>query len=73
MVKGWAQIVTVLQEQATYTSFKVWLLVVEDWVSSYTDMMPNNLGLVTICFVACLTISPDMYSWLETCNMLGTT
>ena len=44
MVKGLAQIVTSLQDWATYTSFKAWLLVVEDWVSSYTHMMPNKFG-----------------------------
>ena len=34
MVKSLAQMVTHLQEQATYASFKAWFLAVEDWVSS---------------------------------------
>ena len=37
MVKSLAQMVTHLQEWATYTSFKAWLLAVEDWVSSHTQ------------------------------------
>ena len=48
MVKSSVQMVTRLQEQATYISFKAWLLVVEDWVSSHTHTMTNNLGLATI-------------------------
>ena len=65
--------VTHWQEWATYSSFKVWLLVVEDWVLSHTHTMPDNLGLVTICTIARLTMSLDIYSWLETCGTLGTT
>ena len=63
--------VTFLQEQATYISFKAWLLVVEDWVSSYTHTTSNNLGPVTIHAMAYLTISLDIYSWLDTCSTLG--
>ena len=47
MVKSSAQVVTPLQEQATYTSFKAWLSAVEDWVLSHTHTMPDNLGLAT--------------------------
>ena len=64
--------VTLLQEWDTYTSFKVWLSAVEDWVSSHTHTMPENLGPATICIVACLTISLDDYSALETFYKLGT-
>ena len=63
--------VTHLQEWATYTSFKAWLLAVKDWVLSYTHTSPNNLGLVTICAMAHLTMSLDVYSWLETGSALG--
>ena len=48
MVKSSAQMVTHLQEWATYTSFKAWLLVVEDWVSSHTHTTPDNLGSATV-------------------------
>ena len=65
--------VTYLQEQATYTSFKAWLSVVEDWVLSHTHTMPDNLGLATVRIVAHLTMSPDVNSWLETSGILGTT
>ena len=65
--------VTCLQERATYASFKAWLSAVEDWVSSYTHTTPENLGPATICTMACLTMSPDVYSWLETSGTLGTT
>ena len=58
---------------AIYALFKVWLLVVEDWVLSHTHTMPDNLGLTTIHAMACLTMTPDVYSWLETGGMLGTT
>ena len=64
--------VTHLQEWATYASFKAWLLVVEDWVSSHTHTMPDNLGPATVCTMACLMMSPDVYSWLETSGTLGT-
>ena len=64
--------VTDLQEWATYTSFKAWLLAVEDWVLSHIHTMPDNLGLATICAMAHLTMSPDVYSWLETSGALGT-
>ena len=63
--------VTHLQEQATYALFKAWLLVVKDWVASHTHMMPGNLEPVTVHAMAHLTMSLDIYSWLETCNMLG--
>ena len=48
MVKSSAQMVTRLQEQATYASFKAWLLAVKDWVLSHTHTTPDNLGPVTI-------------------------
>ena len=73
MVKSLAQMVNCLQEWATYASFKVWLLLVEDWVLSHTHTTPNNLGLVTVHTVARLTMSPDIYLWLDTCGTLGTT
>ena len=73
MVKSLAQMVTHLQEWATYTSFKAWLLVVKDWVLSHTHILPENLGPVTIRTMAHLTISPDIYSWLETSGALETT
>ena len=60
-----------LQEWAIYTSFKAWLSAVEDWMLSHTHTMPENLGSVTIHAMAYLTMSPDMYSWLETYNILG--
>ena len=56
---------------ATYALFKAWLLAVEDWVLSHTHTMPDNLGLVTVWVVAHLTMSLDVYSWLETCGALG--
>ena len=65
--------VTLLQEWATYALFKAWLLVVKDWVSSHTHTMPNNLGPVTVHAMAHLIMSPDIYSWLETCGVLGMT
>ena len=72
MVKSLVQIVTHLQKQATYALFKAWLLLVEDWVLSHTHTMPDNLGPATICTMAYLTRSLDMYSWLETCGTQGT-
>ena len=48
MVKSSAQIVTCLQEQATHASFEAWILIKEDWVSSYTHTTPDNLGAATI-------------------------
>ena len=72
MVKSLAQIVTHLKEQATYTLFKAWLLAVKDWVLSHTHTMPDNLGLAIVCTVAHLMMSPDVYSWLETCGTMGT-
>ena len=65
--------VTHLQKWATYTSFKAWLSAVEDWVLSYTHTIPDNLGPVTIYTMAHLTMSLEVYSWLETYTMLGTT
>ena len=73
MLKSLVQIETSLQEHATYASFNTWLLVLEDWVSSYTHTMPDNLVPVSLYAMAYLTISLDVYSWLETCGMLGTT
>ena len=73
MVKSSAQMVTRLQEQATYTSFKAWLSAVEDWVSSHTHTTPDNLGLATVHAVAHLTMSLEVYSWLETCGTLEMT
>ena len=73
MVKSSAQIVNCLQERATHALFKAWLLVVEDWVLSHTHSVPDNLGPATICTMASLTMSPDIYSWLETCGTLETT
>ena len=71
MVKSLVQMVTSLQEWATYASFKAWLLVVEDWVLFHTHTTPDNLGPTTIYAMAHLTISLDIYSWLETCGTLG--
>ena len=34
--------------------------------------MPENLGQATVRAVACLTMSPDVYSWLEMSGALGT-
>ena len=48
MMKSSTQMVTHLQEWATYTLFKAWLLVVENWVLSHTSTTPDNLGPVTI-------------------------
>ena len=48
-----------------------WLF--KDWVSSHTNTMPNNLGPATIHDVTHLTMNLDVYSWLETCGMLGMT
>ena len=64
--------VTCLQEWTTYASFKAWLSAVEDWVSSHTYTTPDNLGLAAIHAVACLMMSLDIYSWLETSGTLGT-
>ena len=64
--------VTCLQEQATYASFKAWLSAVEDGVLSHTHTMPENLGPATIRTVAHLTMSPDVYLWLETSGALET-
>ena len=72
MVKSSAQIVTYLQEWATYASFKAWISVVEDWVLSHTHTMPDNLGPTTVHTVVHLIMSLDIYSLLETCSMLGT-
>ena len=72
MVKSSAQMVTHLQERATYTSFKAWLWAVEDWVLSHTHTTPNNLGLANVRAMAHLMMSPDIYSWLETSGALGT-
>ena len=73
MVNSLAPMVTRLQEQPTYTSFKAWLSVVKDWLSSNTHTTPNNLGSATVCTLSHLTLSPDVYSWLETCSALGMT
>ena len=62
-----------LQEQATYASFKGWLLAVKDWVSSHTHTMHDNLGLAIIHAMASLTMSPDIYSLLKTYGILGMT
>ena len=61
MVKSSAQMVTHLQEQATYGSFKAWFFVVEDWVLSHTHTTPDNLGPATIHAVAHLTMGLDNY------------
>ena len=71
MVKSSAQMVTRLKERATYASFKDWLSVVEDWVLSHTHTVPDNLGPATVRAMAHLTMSPDIYSWLETSGTLG--
>ena len=65
--------VTHLQKWANYASFIASLSAVEDWVSSHTCNMPENLGLVTVHAVAYLMMSLDVYSWLETSGMLGMT
>ena len=51
---------------------KLGFLAVKDWVLSHTYTMPDNLGPATVCTVAYLTVSPDIYSWLEPSGMLGT-
>ena len=48
------------------------VLVVEGLVSSHTHNMPNNLGPVAVHAMAHLTMSLDIFSWLETCGALGT-
>ena len=73
MVKSSVQIVTCLKEWATYTSFKAWLLAVKDLVSFHTHTTPKNLKPVTVHTMAHLTMSLDIYSWLETCSTLGMT
>ena len=40
---------------------------------SLNHTMLDNLGPVTVCAIAHLTMSPDVYSWLEMYGMLGTT
>ena len=71
MVKSSAQMVTCLQKWATYASFKAWLSLFEDWVSSHTHNMPDNLELATVCTMACLVMSLNVYSQLESCGTLG--
>ena len=61
-----------LLEQATYTLFQAWLLVVEDWVLANTYTLPDNLEPATVCAMAHLTMNPNVYFWLETYSMLGT-
>ena len=63
--------VTCLYEWATFTSLKVWILVVEDWVLSHTHTIPENLGPTAIHAVSHLTIRLDVYSTLKTCSALG--
>ena len=62
MVKSLVQMVTHLQERATYASSKAWLSVAEDWVLFYNYSTPDNLGPVTVHAVAHLMMSPDVYS-----------
>ena len=52
MVKSSVQMVTHLQEWATYASLRAWVLAVGDWVFSNTHTMPNILGLATIHAIA---------------------
>ena len=73
MVKSSTQMMSHLQELATYNSFKAWCLAVEDWLFSNTHTTPDNLGPATVCTIAHLTRSLDVYSWLETCGMLEMT
>ena len=65
--------VTHLEEWTNHASIKAWLSAVEDWVLSHTHTMPNNLGPATIHPVACLTMSQEVYFWLETSSVLGMT
>ena len=60
IVKSLAQMVTQLEEQATYSIFKSWLLAVKAWVLSYTHTKPNNLGPAIVCAMAHLTMSWDI-------------
>ena len=47
-------------------------MAVEDWVSSLMNTMPNNSVPAIVHAMACLTMSPDVYSALETCNTIET-
>ena len=85
MVKSSVQKVTYLQEQATYASFKAWLLVVEvgccptpilcpiiwDQRLSMSTHESDTVLPVALSFKL-MIISLDIYSWLETCGTLGT-
>ena len=39
---------------------------------SHTHTMPDKLGIAIVCAIAYLTVSPDVYSDLEMCGVLGT-
>ena len=71
MVKLVGMMVTKLPDTATYTKFKVWLLVVEDWVVSHLGTALEVLGPHAVRTVARLTMTPELYAVLEMTGMLG--
>ena len=71
MVKSVSTMVTKLPDTVTYTKFKAWLSVVEDWVASHLGAALEALGLHAVRTVARLTMTLELYAILETMGMLG--
>ena len=71
MVKSVSTMVTKLPDTTTYTKFKAWLSAVEDWVAGHLGAALEALGPHAVRTVARLTMTPELYTVLETTGVLG--
>ena len=71
MVKFVSTMVTKLPDTATYAKFKAWLSAVEGWVASHLGAALEALGPHAVRTVARLTMTPELYTVLETTGVLG--
>ena len=62
MVKSALTMVTKLSNSANYGTLKAWASAVEDWVFSFTQVMPEDLGPMAVRAVARMTLTVDLYS-----------
>ena len=71
MIKSASNMVTKLDKDASYETFKAWQSSVEDWVFSHTYLYPSNLGPISVRTVARMTLKPELYTSLDNAGAMG--
>ena len=65
MVWSVPTIIQCLEWEDDYPIFRAWLLAVEDWVESNTQMEPSHLRPVAIWTDICISVSTELFQKLS--------